>query len=542
MNRRGFIGGFGAAVAAAGLGGKAAETNLLPKGLGKECLRIGLLADIHLCVEKNREYFEKTLRAFDAWKCDGVVACGDLADYGLAQQLKFVADSWWKVFPDGKGSDGRPVANLLHYGDHDSAIWYNKRPTFPKVLGDANEAESLLFNGENHKKYWELYFHEPFSYLQVKTVKGYTFVLSHFHRGIPENPAGDNAPGLEELIAGLNLPADRPFFYSQHRPPRGTHYFPDEWGQDAGDTTRIFSKYPQAVVLTGHLHRNAADERSLWQGAFNSVQVPSLSYNGTRPGRENSHSVSDTPPRIPFQTMPPMRPGGGTNRQGLFMTVYEHAIVFKRWNFANDTSLGPDWVLPLASFTLPADEKPFAPAVREAALNALDDVERLFGEPAPAEIVLRDPRPGDMGWIVERNAVLYAREYGWNSEIEAVCAELVAAFIRNFDPAGERCWIAERYGRRVGCVYVSRDSAETARLRLLLVEPEARGTGLGGRLIAECLSFARQAGYREMVLWTHSVLVEARRLYARAGFELVESHAYIAFGHPLVSETWRMDL
>ncbi len=185
---------------------------------------------------------------------------------------------------------------------------------------------------------------------------------------------------------------------------------------------------------------------------------------------------------------------------------------------------------------------PFAPAVREAALNALDDVERLFGEPAPAEIVLRDPRPGDMGWIVERNAVLYAREYGWNSEIEAVCAELVAAFIRNFDPAGERCWIAERYGRRVGCVYVSRDSAETARLRLLLVEPEARGTGLGGRLIAECLSFARQAGYREMVLWTHSVLVEARRLYARAGFELVESHAYIAFGHPLVSETWRMDL
>ena len=364
MNRRGFIGGFGAAFAAAGLGGRADDANLLPKGLGKERLRIGLLADIHLCVEKNREYFEKTLRAFDAWKCDGVVACGDLADYGLAQQLKFVADSWWTVFPDGKGSDGRPVANLMHYGDHDSATWYHKRPTYPKVLGDANEAESLLFNGENHKKYWELYFHEPFSYLQVKTVKGYTFVLNHFRRGIPGNMGGDNAPGLEELIAGLDLPADRPFFYSQHRPPRGTHCFPDDWGQDAGDTTRIFSKYPQAVVLTGHLHRNAADERSLWQGAFNSVMVPSLSYNGTRPGRENSASVTDTPPRVPFQTLPRMKLPGGTNRHGLFMTVYEHAIVFKRWNFANDTSLGPDWVLPFASFTLPANEKPFSPAVR----------------------------------------------------------------------------------------------------------------------------------------------------------------------------------
>ena len=363
QNRREFIGGFGAAFAATGIGG-ASAADFLPAGLGEERLRIGLLADIHLTVEKHREYFEKALKAFDAWKCDGVLACGDLADYGLQQQLKYVADSWWKVFPDGKGSDGRPVANLLHYGDHDSATWYDKRAEYPKVLGGADEKESLLFYGENHKKYWEMYFHEPFSYLQVKKVKGYTFILNHFRRGTPDNPAGNNAPGLEELVAGLKPDPGKPFFYSQHRPPRDTHYFPGDWGQDAGDTTRTFSKYPQAVVLTGHIHRNAADERSIWQGAFNSIQVPSLSYNGTRPGRENSYSETDMPPRVPFQTLPRISAGGGSNRHGLFMTVYDNAIVFRRWNFANDTQLGPDWTLPVGSFSLPPDRKPFSPSVR----------------------------------------------------------------------------------------------------------------------------------------------------------------------------------
>ncbi|ATQ42108.1 bifunctional helix-turn-helix transcriptional regulator/GNAT family N-acetyltransferase [Caulobacter mirabilis] len=185
------------------------------------------------------------------------------------------------------------------------------------------------------------------------------------------------------------------------------------------------------------------------------------------------------------------------------------------------------------------------PAVdRQTAMAALGDVERLFGDaaPAPGEIVLRDPRPGDMGWVVERNAVLYAREQNWNADIEAVCAEIVATFLREPDPSRQRCWIAERDGRRLGCVFVVRDSDETARLRLLIVEPEARGTGLGGRLIAETIAFARAAGYREMVLWTHAVLEPARRLYAKAGFDLVESHEYEAFGGTEVSETWRMDL
>lgn len=363
MNRREFIGGFGAAFAATGAGGSA-RADLPPEGLGEERLRIGLLADIHLTVEGHRKYFEKALREFDAWKCDGVLICGDLADYGLQQQLKYVADAWWAVFPDGKGSDGRPVANLIHYGDHDSATWYDRRAEYPKVLGGADERESLLFYGENHKKYWEMYFREPFSYYQVKTVKGYTFVLNHFRRGTPDNRDGNKVPGLAELLAGLGLDPEKPFFYSQHRPPRDTHYMRDMPGCDAGDATRIFSKYPNAVFLSGHFHRSLRDDRSIWQGAFNSVQVPSLSYNLTRPGRENGYSTLDRPEHEPFQTMPRIPVHTGRDRHGVFMSVYDGGIVFRRWNFATDVSLGEDWTVPFSSFRLPPDEKPYSPKVR----------------------------------------------------------------------------------------------------------------------------------------------------------------------------------
>ena len=161
QNRREFIGTLGAAFAAAGTG-RADGTAVAKEDLGAERLRIGLLADIHLTVEGHRTYFEKALRDFDKWKCDGVLICGDIADYGLQQQLKYVADAWWSVFPDGKGSDGRPVANLIHYGDHDSATWYDKRAEYPKVLGGADEKDSLLFYGENvTRKHFEIVAHAP---------------------------------------------------------------------------------------------------------------------------------------------------------------------------------------------------------------------------------------------------------------------------------------------------------------------------------------------------------------------------------------------
>ncbi|MGI8332213.1 bifunctional helix-turn-helix transcriptional regulator/GNAT family N-acetyltransferase [Actinomadura scrupuli] len=156
--------------------------------------------------------------------------------------------------------------------------------------------------------------------------------------------------------------------------------------------------------------------------------------------------------------------------------------------------------------------------------------------------VLRPLRPGDHGWVIQRNALLYAREYGWDGSYETLVARIVAGYLENRDPERECAWIAEADGEPVGGVFCMREDDTTARLRLLLVEPEARGRGVGGRLVDECLRFAREAGYTDMVLWTNDVLAAARRIYQRAGFELVEEERHHSFGHDLVGQTWRLRL
>jgi DNA-binding MarR family transcriptional regulator/GNAT superfamily N-acetyltransferase len=162
--------------------------------------------------------------------------------------------------------------------------------------------------------------------------------------------------------------------------------------------------------------------------------------------------------------------------------------------------------------------------------------------PADAPYTLRPHKSGDMGWIVHRHAALYTQEYGWTNEFEALAAEIVAHFIRNFDPARERCWMAERDDAIVGSVMLVKQSATVAKLRLLLVEPSARGLGLGKRLVDECVQFARQAGYKRITLWTQSNLLAARGIYKRAGFELLKQEHRPAFGADLVSETWELAL
>jgi DNA-binding MarR family transcriptional regulator/GNAT superfamily N-acetyltransferase len=174
---------------------------------------------------------------------------------------------------------------------------------------------------------------------------------------------------------------------------------------------------------------------------------------------------------------------------------------------------------------------------------ALSVVQRLLDADAPTPpVVLRAPGRGDMGWVVERHATLYGREYGWGAGIEAVTARIVADFLEHADPAKSRCWIAERGGERLGSVFLLDDGEGVARLRLLLLEPAARGLGLGRRLVDECIDFARAAGYREVVLWTHAVLTAARHIYAQAGFRLEKTWTHEEFGGPEVSETWRLTL
>lgn len=151
-------------------------------------------------------------------------------------------------------------------------------------------------------------------------------------------------------------------------------------------------------------------------------------------------------------------------------------------------------------------------------------------------------RSGDLGWVTHRHGILYAEEYAWNTEFEALVAGIVADFGKQHDPARERCWFAEIDGQIVGSVFLVKLSDDVGQLRLMYVEPSARHHGIGSRLIAECLAFAREAGYRTVKLWTNSVLLDARRLYAKTGFRLVQSEPYAAFGHDLVSEFWEIEL
>lgn len=180
---------------------------------------------------------------------------------------------------------------------------------------------------------------------------------------------------------------------------------------------------------------------------------------------------------------------------------------------------------------------------------AMHTIEQLLGSPeagqtpaaAPA-CLLREHRPGDMGWVISRHGALYAKEYNWDIGFEAFVAEIAARFITEYDPQWERCWIAEREGANVGSVFVVRQSRQVAKLRMLMVDPAARGLGLGHRLVEECIRFARAKGYRKLTLWTNDCLHAARRIYQQAGFVLVKEEKHRSFGQDLVGQNWDLKL
>jgi DNA-binding MarR family transcriptional regulator/GNAT superfamily N-acetyltransferase len=188
--------------------------------------------------------------------------------------------------------------------------------------------------------------------------------------------------------------------------------------------------------------------------------------------------------------------------------------------------------------------EPLSAKERARVVEAMRTVGQLLGARTPEKppYLLRPHRPGDMGWVVHRHGVLYAREYGWDERFEALVAEIAAKFVQQFDARRERCWIAEREGEIVGSVFLVKKTDEVAKLRLLYVEPDARGLGIGQRLVDECIAFAREAGYRKITLWTQSMLQAAVHIYEKAAFRLVEETPHQEFGFPMVAQTWEREL
>lgn len=186
--------------------------------------------------------------------------------------------------------------------------------------------------------------------------------------------------------------------------------------------------------------------------------------------------------------------------------------------------------------------EPLPAPARQDLVGAMTLIETLLGSVTPEPWRLRDPLPGDIGWVVERHGALYAAEYRFDARFEALVAQVAGGYLAAHDPTRERCWIATRAGVRVGSVFLVRHSDEVGKLRLLLVEPEARGFGIGRALTHTCIAAARAAGYRQLMLWTNDILVAARGIYAAAGFRLVESVPHADFGPAMVGETWVLDL
>lgn len=392
ITRRFFIGGTAAFSAAAVSGGwKGMLAATAPTGAPN--LRLGVISDVHISrlanspseeIAANVEItLERTLRYFRDQRVDGVVIAGDLSDWGHDEGLAAVATAWYRVFPDDRAPDGSPVEKIFIYGNHEC---YSSLGEYTKKLFPTEELRKQHVLRLDMGGFWKKYFHEDYSRLYEKEIKGYRFLGCHWDCW---SAKGDCHSLIVEYLKknGGQLDPKRPFFYVQHPSLKNTCNGPWAWNHDYGVATAALTPYPNAIAISGHTHYSLTDERSFWQEAFTSINAGSLSYTGlasdSNPpaGYENGGSPDKDAARIDAAKMLPNAGGNLRDcRQGMVWEVFDDVMVIRRREFVSGMSLGPDIVMPLA---IPA-AKPFAFANRaksfrapEFAADAVLTVERV---------------------------------------------------------------------------------------------------------------------------------------------------------------------
>ena len=381
--RRFFIGGAAATGAFGAFGGCRFFCSANPLAGGTPKLRFGVVSDIHITKvgadEKmegwgNNLTFKHTLEWFCSQNVDAVMIAGDMADRGTDENLMAVSEAWYSVFPDDKYPDGRPVAKVFVYGNHD---WegFKYGNSVKKLYPDEAELARHIIRTD-YAGWWEKAFHESYAPLYAKEIKGYTFIGAHW------DPRGGGAGSAKSVYAfgrikaymaknGKKIDPSLPFFYVQHPHPKNTCYGSWAWGHDRGIVTETFSAYPNAIAFSGHSHYSLTDERSLWQGAFTSIGTSSLRYTGMPydehppAGYENTATGGRDGWRYDAVKMM-RRFDSGDCRQGMLWSVYDDCIVVKRREFLSNLDLGDDWVMPLPA----AEPKPFAFAARARKFRA----------------------------------------------------------------------------------------------------------------------------------------------------------------------------
>jgi len=377
VSRRWFIGG--AASLFLGRPGRifADETGAFSQGRPE--LSFGVLSDVHISLDKGGKSFRKyhgveTLVAAFEWfrdnGADAVVIAGDMAHCGLAGELKAVADAWFKVFPGDKAPDGRAVARVFVFGNHDWTSPGRAAEVFPD---EAERRANLLC--ADPQKWWEEIFHEAWTPFMLKEVRGYSFVGAHWCKGEHGCKGRDEdfSSGMKEFYAGRTFDPARPFFHIQHPQPKGTAHGDKVWGQDDGTSTAALSAFPNAIAFSGHSHTSLLDERFIWQGAFTSVGCGSLrNVNPGMPGvftpkggLENYKSPKDKQEFRRYEALKAMKVLNTYDcRQGQLVRVFKDRVTFARREFVTGAALGPDLVMPLSG------DRPFAFAPRLARAQA----------------------------------------------------------------------------------------------------------------------------------------------------------------------------